>query len=595
MRRCETRIDSAAARAYKRRMRAPPAILAALPRAALLGLLALAACAIAPLQPDLTAKAPQLDGFGRSTWPVTTRSDEVRRRFNDGVLQAYAFNEHEAVRQFKAALALDPACAICAWGVAWQLGPNINAPQRGDLTEARQYVVHAQRHAAGASARERALIDAMAVRYGERPSSELRRDGPGAGDVCRSGSGSDAKVNPQDRAYADRLHALVVSFPDDPDLLSLWSEAAMIATADDWWNADSGKPLAVIAEMVDRLERALALAPQHTGLNHYLIHAADAGPAARRAEGAADRLGALAPKSPHLVHMPAHIYARVGRYADAQRVNAQALAAEDALDAQQKDQGFAPSKDWRGHNTHFLWYAALAQGRGEDALTAARQLAARSAKRDSPFGEFFRSVPLVTLVRLERWDAVLAEPIASGARGIAAAYGQQAHGTAFARLGRVADARAALVQAEAAVAGVRAAYPSDSEEHQDVRRLADNALARLRAEIALAERRADEALAQQALAVSGTKGDDAMEPPLSGAGALLALADMQLAAGRAADAEASYRADLQARPENGWALRGLDKALRAQAKDGEAAQVRERLARVWAGADAALKAGPPKS
>jgi hypothetical protein len=159
----------------------------------------------------------------------------------------------------------------------------------------------------------------------------------------------------------------------------------------------------------------------------------------------------------------------------------------------------------------------------------------------------------------------------------------------------VADARAALVQAEAAVAGVRAAYPSDSEEHQDVRRLADNALARLRAEIALAERRADEALAQQALAVSGTKGDDAMEPPLSGAGALLALADMQLAAGRAADAEASYRADLQARPENGWALRGLEKALRAQAKDGEAAQVRERLARVWAGADAALKAGPPKS
>jgi hypothetical protein len=125
---------------------------------------ALAACALAPLQPDLTARAPTLDGFGAIDVPMTTGSDTARRLFQQGVLQAYAFNEKEAVRQFKAALAADPACALCAWGVAWQLGPNINAPDRGDLKEARQYVVHAQRHAAAASARERGLIDAMAVR-----------------------------------------------------------------------------------------------------------------------------------------------------------------------------------------------------------------------------------------------------------------------------------------------------------------------------------------------------------------------------------------------------------------------------------------------
>ena len=559
-------------------------------RVSLLGLLTLAACALAPLQPDLSAKAPRLDGFGRSDLAVTTRSDEARRLFNDGVLQAYAFNEHEAVRQFKAALALDPSCAMCAWGVAWQLGPNINAPQRGDLSEARRYIVHAQRHAAGASPRERALIDAMALRYGERPSADLKRDGPSAGDVCRSGGGnSDAKVDPQDRAYAERLRALVTAWPDDADVLTLWSEAAMIATADDWWNADSGQPLPVIAEMVDRLERATAKAPDHTGLNHYLIHAADAGPAAQRAEAAADRLGALAPKSPHLVHMPSHIYARVGRYADAARVNAQALAADDTLDQQQKDQGFKPSKDWRGHNTHFLWYAALAQGRGDEALAAARKLAARSATRQSAFAEFFRSLPLLTLMRLERWDAVLAEPIAAGEHGIAVAYGQQAHGTALARLGRVAEARAALAKADAAVATLRAANPSDSDEHQGLRRLAESAQARLRAEIALAERRGEEALAQQALAVSATKDHDASEPPLSGAGALLALADMQLALGRSADAEASYRADLKARPDNGWALRGLAKALGAQGKRAEAEQVRDRLARAWPAADVALR------
>jgi hypothetical protein len=558
-------------------------------RMPLLGLLTLAACAMAPLQPDLGAKAPRLDGFGRSELAATTRSAEARRMFNDGVLQAYAFNEHEAVRQFKAALALDPSCAMCAWGVAWQLGPNINAPQRGDLSEARQYIVHAQRHAAEATPRERALIDAMALRYGERAAADVKRDGPAAAEVCRSGgSGSDAKVNPLDRAYAERLRSLVTAWPDDADILTLWSEAAMVATADDWWNADSGQPLPVIAEMVDRLERATAQAPQHTGLNHYLIHAADAGPAARRAEAAADRLGALAPKSPHLMHMPSHIYARIGRYADAGRVNAQALVAEDTLDQQQKDQGFKPSKDWRGHNTHFLWYAALAQGRGDEALAAARQLAVRSATRQSAYAEFFRSLPLLTLMRLERWDAVLAEPIAAGERGIAIAYGHQAHGTALARLGRVAEARAALAKADAAVATLRAANASDSDEHQGVRRLAESAQTRLRAEIALAERRGDEALAQQALTVSGTKDHDTSEPPLSGAGALLALADMQLALGRSADAEASYRADLKARPDNGWALRGLAKALGAQSKGAEAAQVRERLARAWPSADAAL-------
>lgn len=565
-----------------------PAAAAALRRLPPLAALILAACALAPLQPDPGAKAPLLDGFGRSEWAATTRSEQARRHFNDGVLQAYAFNEHEAVRQFKAALALDPRCAICAWGVAWQLGPNINAPQRGDLTEARQYIVHAQRHADGATARERALIDAMALRYGERPAADVKRDGPAAAGVCRSGGTGDAKVDPQDRAYAERLRALLTAWPDDPDILTLWSEAALIATADDWWNADTGQPLPVIAEMVDRLERASANAPQHTGLNHYLIHAADAGSAARRAEAAADRLGALAPKSPHLVHMPSHIYARVGRYADAERVNAQALAADDALDQQQKDQGFRPSKDWRGHNTHFLWYAALAQGRGDAALAAARKLAARSATRDNVYAEFFRSLPLLTLLRLERWDALLAEPLPSGERGMAAAYAQHARGAALARLGRIADARSALAATEAAVAKIGAAHASDSDEHQGVRRLAESALARLRAEIALAERRGDEALAQQALAVAATRSDNASEPPFSGAGALLALADMQLALGRAADAEASYRADLAARPDNGWALRGLARALLAQGKAAEAAQVRERLARAWTSADAAL-------
>jgi hypothetical protein len=168
----------------------------------------LAACAIGPLQPDLAARAPMLGRFGTIDMPMTTQSEAVRRLFQQGVLQAYAFNEKEAVRQFMAALAADPACAMCAWGVAWQLGPNINAPDRGDLKEARQYVVHAQRHAGAATARERSLIDAMAVRYGVAERASIAAAGPGEGDVCRGAKGGQPAADPLDVAYAERLPRL---------------------------------------------------------------------------------------------------------------------------------------------------------------------------------------------------------------------------------------------------------------------------------------------------------------------------------------------------------------------------------------------------
>ncbi|HET9820903.1 MAG TPA: hypothetical protein VFQ16_03675 [Burkholderiaceae bacterium] len=553
----------------------------------LVALAALTACAIAPLQPDLGAKAPRLDGFGSSDARITTRSDEAQRLFRAGLLQAYAFNEKEAVRQFKAALAADPGCAMCAWGVAWQLGPIINAPQRGDLTEARQYVDHAVRQAQGATARERALIDAMAVRYDVAPRAGSTYM-PSEADLCR-GTRGNAKANALDVAYAERLHALVMAYPDDADILTLWSEAAMVAATDDWYDEATGKPLPRIAEMVDRLEALLKQHPNHTGLNHYMIHAADAAPAAARAVAAADRLASLAPNSPHLVHMPAHIFVRVGRYGDAAAVNERAVAADDAQDAKLKEQGFAITSDWRGHNTQFLWYAALTQGRGEAAIAAARAMAAR-AKADRFTAEYFRSLPLLTLMRLERWDAALAEPLASGDKGMATALGEQVHGTAQARRGKIAEAKQALARAESGAEKVKKGVTGDDDFARMLRDIADAAVSRLRAEIALGERRGDDALAEQARSVSASKSADSREPPFLGAGARVSLGDMQLQLGRAVAAEATYRADLALQPDSGWALQGLARALAAQGKAAEAAEVRGRAERAWAQADAALKA-----
>ena len=309
---------------------------------------------MAPLRIDPAARAPQLDGFGANTLAITTRSADARQLFDQGMEQAYAFNEAEAVRAFKAALAKDADCAMCAWGVAYQLGPNINATERGDLTEALGYADYAVKHAEGVSPRERALIAALASRYGH--ASEARSTAVLAAPVCSTGNGSgDNKPDPLDVVYAARMRELAERFADDPDIASMYAEAEMIATRDDWWDVATGQPAGRMGEVAQRLEAALKQHPAHVGLNHYMIHAVDALPVAMRAEAAADRLGALAPKSPHLVHMPSHTYGQLGRYADATRVNQQAVALDIAMREELKTQGFANTKDWRGHNGHFLW------------------------------------------------------------------------------------------------------------------------------------------------------------------------------------------------------------------------------------------------
>lgn len=544
------------------------------------------ACAVGPVAPDRGARAPELGGFGELQVPISTQSVAAQRWFTQGVLQAYAFNEREAVRMFKAALAQDPACAMCAWGVAWQLGPNINDPGRSRVPEALRYLDLALSHAGSATPRERALVDALALRYGH--ASQARETAPLL-ERCGPATGDDEKPDPLDLAYADRLHALMLASPDDPEIVVLWAEAEMVATRDDWWPAGGGAPAGRIGEVANVLERALAKHPRHTGLNHYLIHAVDADGVARRAEAAADRLGTLAPASPHLVHMPSHTYAHLGRYADAARVNQAAVSADLALFDAQKAQGFEVSKDWRNHDQHFLWYAALMQGRGDLALEAARGVAERAASSEHIYGEYRRSLPMLALLRLQRWDALLAEPLPAGKLGLAQTLGEQARGVAYARTGSLREARAALARADAGAVTLNRDHPANKGFDRLLRDIAAAATDRLRAEIALAEGRHDAALALQAQAVAESRRADESEPPMLGAGARLTLGEMQLRAGRAVQAEQTFRDDLVAQPESGWALAGLARALSAQGKASEAQSLQKQLDRAWAMADTGLR------
>ncbi len=555
----------------------------------------ISACALGPVQPDLNARAPDLAGFGEVQIPVTTRSTQAQRWFTQGVLQAYAFNEVEAVRMFKAALAQDPSCASCAWGVAWQLGPNINNPSRGQVPEALRYIELALRHAPQASASERALIDSLALRYGHGSQAKAARDmAPLLAKRCAQGKGGDDdfKPEPLDVAYAERMRDLSLASPQDAHVMTLWAEAEMIATRGDWWKGGANKPAGRIGELATALERGLAQQPQHIGLNHYLIHAVDNAAVAQRAVAAADRLGALAPASPHLVHMPSHTYSHIGRYADATLANENAMAAEAVLMDKQKAQGFTVSKDWRNHNQHFLSFAALMEGRGDVAVAAAREIAGRAAKADHVFAEYRRSLPVLALLRLQRWDAVLAEPIPDSKHGLAQALSEHARGVALLRSGgptALVDARAALIKAESGSAAISKKHAAAKGFDRLLRDMAGSAVDGLRAEIALAEGRADDALKLQAQALEQAKRVDDSEPPMLGAGARLSLGSMQLRVGRAALAEASFRSDLADQPGSGWALKGLQQALQAQGKTTESQTLQTSLAQTWPQADASLR------
>jgi tetratricopeptide (TPR) repeat protein len=501
--------------------------------------------------------------------------------------QAYAFNEREAVRSFKAALAQDAQCAACAWGVAWQLGPNINAVERGDLSEALRYARLAQSVAGNATPIERALIDAMLVRYADEGSAA----GAGLPQSAICGSGGTSKAHPLDIAYALQLRMIADANPDNPDAVSLYAEAEMVATRDDWWDQKTGKPAGRIGEVADRLERALSTNVDHTGLNHYLIHAVDAPGVAQRAVAAADRLGSLAPQAPHLVHMPSHTYVHVGRYADATRVNQAALSAQQDLNAHLETLGFAQTKNWNGHNRHFLWFAALMQGRGDLALETARRLATSAATSTTPWGEYQRGLPLLTLVRLARWGDVLEETAGAGAADRTPGMFEYARGIALARTGRVAETGVMVVSLDERARTARtAAKPDDDFAKMMAERLATLS-SQLKAEVAFARGDVDAALAAERDAI---RAEEAMggEPPLLAGGSQVALGDLLLRAKRYSEAETAFRADLARQPGSGWALRGLQVAVAAQNRGAEAQQVRAEWARAWQEADAALRLAP---
>jgi tetratricopeptide (TPR) repeat protein len=513
-----------------------------------------------------------LGGLGTHHRPIATSRAEAQRYFDQGLRLLYGFNHDEAARSFARAAVTDPACAMCYWGVAYALGPNYNVPMLPDRFGAAWDALSRARAAAArasAPAVERALIDALAARYrGPAPHSP-------------------AAQHPLDVAYADAMRRVAAQFPDDADVQVLTAEALMDVNPWRLWSRD-GVPAPGTEELVARLEAVLARHPEHPGANHYYIHALEASRDPARALAAADRLPSLMPGVGHMLHMPAHIYQRLGRYADASAANRAAIAADLAYLRRVRAPGYYLMHV--GHNHRFLASSESMLGRAASSLAASREVVKATPPHMldmMPGMDFVTAVPLLVMVRFGKWIEILAEPRPPARYHAVDGLWLHARGMALAATGQLDAANAVLAELRGLTAKVPADEKAANNSTREILAVSAKAL-----EARIAERRgAPTALALWAEAVAledelaYAEPADWFYPLRHYLGAAL------LDAGKARAAEEVYRADLAEHPENGWALLGLVQSLRMQHRAPEADEVQRRLARVWSGADVA----PPRS
>jgi len=540
----------------------------------LVALLVLAGCEAPAPRTASAVPAPALfEDFGALHRDIGSDVPAAQRYFDQGLRMAYGFNHEAAGRAFAEAARLDPKCAICFWGQALVLGPNINMPMEASAVE--DAAVLARRALAlSAHARpvDRALIAALARRYADPAPAERK---------------------PLDRAYADAMASVARDYPEDDDVATLYAEALMDLSPWAYWTSD-GKPTEFTPRIIATLERVLQRNPQHIGAMHYYIHATEASPTPRRAEPYADRLAALAPGSGHLVHMPAHTYIRTGRYHDATLTNLAAGTADKAFLAVCHGSNGIYPLGYVPHNWHFATMTAGLSGSRTLALEAAAQAAQRvdrgmMATPPLEAMQLFLVAPLFTQVRFGEWDAILAQADAPAALPFPTAIWHFARGMAQVRKGALAASQTELDALRGIAADPALAKVSFLDiNHADG--LVAVAVPLLRGELLRAQgRRGDgiAALREAAAAEDALNYDEPADWPLP---VRPYLGAALLEAGDARAAEAAYRQDLVEYPDNGWSLYGLALAQRKLGETAAAEDNTRRYAAAWQWADMPLTA-----
>ena len=529
-------------------------------------ILFLSACATPKTENGASTDEKSVDLF----MMIQTDNPKVKRLFLRGVLLTYGFNHQEAHNVYMRAAAQDSNCAMCYWGAALVLGPNINKPMDpADVPTAYRLAQKALEHSKNESSLHQGLIQALALRYGTEPVADR---------------------SALDQAYANAMRGLAKQFPNFATVQVLLAEALMDLHPWDYWEKD-GQPKAWTPEILETIEAALKLDPSNLNANHLHIHAVEASPHPEQAEASADRLRALAPDSGHLLHMPAHIYMRIGRYADAAAVNEKAIANDEAYKADAHPQGIYPLA-YMPHNRHFLWIASADSGQSQRALQAASSMAKvvdTKKMREPGYGtlQHFRVMPLYAMVRFGKWQDILNQPEPAKDLIYPRGVWHYARGRALTGLGRPEEAARELAQLKTLAADPALAKVTfwEINKSADLLAIAQHVLI---GELSYKQGQVVNAITHLQQAVTAEDKLNYDEPPAWYYPARQSLGAVLLDAGRAAEAETMFRKDLQRHRNNGWSLFGLWQSLTAQGKTDEAQTVKSRFDKTWAQADITL-------
>lgn len=509
------------------------------------------------------------DNLGNYHYPISTSSDLAQQYFDQGLILAYGFNHAEAARAFQEANRLDPNCAMCYWGLAYVLGPNINAPMADEqVPEAWQAIQQAIALSNNASPKEQAYIKALAQRYSEQPMADR---------------------SSLDLAYAQAMKQVVQDYPDDLDVATLYAESLMDTMPWDYWQ-DNGELKPEAKPILATLESVLERNPKHPGATHLYIHATEK-EQPKLAIKAADNLRNLVPASGHLVHMPSHIYIRVGRYQDAVIANQKAVMADRNYLASPHPQSIYTIA-YVPHNYHFLWFAAVMSGQSEIAMEAAQQTAAVDPSliaNPALSGKIqhFSVVPLYTEVRFGKWDKILETPAPKTDLKYATGVWHYARGMAFTSQGKKEEANQELAKLQALVADpdLEELKISSLNSTPSVLKIAvevlTGSIATLEQDYTTATSHLKNAIALEDKLVYN-------EPPDWYSPTRNLLGTILLQGNQPEEAEQAFRDDLDIYPENGWSLHGLAQSLQAQGKTAEAETIQQQYQEAWHYADIAL-------
>lgn len=509
--------------------------------------------------------SPLFENLGNHSYKVSTNNELAQQFFNQGLRLTYAFNHAEAHRSFMEAARLDPNLAMAFWGQAYTLGPNINDPFPDDdrKTKYNEAIDKAVKLASNATNKEQALIHALTYRYSQDLAIEV----------------SDLNMD-----YMEAMTEVVEDYPEDSDILTLYAASVMNTVPWNYWDKD-GNPSPNIPEAKLALEKAMALSPDNPGAHHYYIHMVEL-PKPDLAVPSAEKLGKLMPAAGHIVHMPSHIYIRVGRYKDAVLANQQAILADEDYISQCYAQGMYPL-GYYPHNIHFLWSAASLLGNSEIAIDAAKKTAEKvpvGEMEDLHFLQNFAATPLLAYTRFGKWNDILTYPKPNDSIKYLKLIWHYTRGVAFVRKNNSQEAKEELEGIQFLINDpeMETIYASGFDNGTTIAKLAFEVVS---GEIALIQENYSLAIKHFEKAVEMEDNLIYNEPaawyipPRQNLGAAL------LKVGKYHEAELIYLEDLNDLRQNGWSLIGLYESLMAQEKLDEAAAIMQEFNTAWKDAD----------